>query len=75
MFVDSLQEVTPSLLKQAYVEALYHTIRDEGQDEEEEEDAGFQWERLGSRFWLETLYKVSHERSPDSFVRKCPPAQ
>lgn len=60
LLVDDFAMVTPALLRQAYVEALYRAEE-------------FEFERLKQSFWLTFLMNVSHSKSTEAVWAKFPP--
>ena len=59
MLVDDFDEVTPELLREAYVEALYRA-----------ED--FEFERLTQSFWWSVISQVSRTKSVEPMLEKFP---
>ena len=59
LLVDDFSEVTPELLRTAYVEALYRAD-------------DFEFERLTQSYWHKLLRKVSREKSLQPFLDKFP---
>eukprot|EP00600_Ochromonadales_sp_CCMP1393_P015640 CAMPEP_0175025730 /NCGR_PEP_ID=MMETSP0005-20121125/17309_1 /TAXON_ID=420556 /ORGANISM="Ochromonas sp., Strain CCMP1393" /LENGTH=151 /DNA_ID=CAMNT_0016284675 /DNA_START=106 /DNA_END=561 /DNA_ORIENTATION=+ len=60
LLVDDFDDVTPALLRQAYVEALYRVNE-------------FEFERLTQSFWYSFIMNVSAEASIDAVYHKFPP--
>lgn len=58
--MDDFADVTPDLVAQAYVEAVYHA------DE-------WQYERLTLPFWKDMIRKASVDMSSDVFFHHFPP--
>jgi len=59
LLVDDFDEVTPDLLRVAYVEALYRVNE-------------FEFERLKQSFWFDFIMNVSSTKSLDSVLEKFP---
>ena len=64
LLVEDFDEVTPSLLRAAYVEALYRA-----------EAGEFEFERLTQSFWWTFVMNVSTSMSQDAISAKFPPSQ
>ena len=60
LLVDDFDEVTPALLRVAYVEALYRVEE-------------FEFERLTQSFWWSFIMNVSTAMSSDAIYNKFPP--
>ena len=60
MLVEDFDEVTPDLLRVAYVEALYRVNE-------------FEFERLKQSFWFEVIMNVSNSKSLATLLMKFPP--
>ena len=58
--VDDFDDVTPELLRSAYVEALYRA-------------AEFDFRRLNMNFWIDVVMNVSKSMSTDVLFEKFPP--
>jgi hypothetical protein len=59
LLVDDFYDVNPEMLRQAYVEAVYH--RDD-----------FEYERLTQSFWYEVIYNVSAAKSTAPMLDRFP---
>lgn len=59
LLVDDFYDINPEMLRQAYVEAVYH--RDD-----------FEYERLSQSFWYEVIYNVSAAKSTQPLLDKFP---
>jgi hypothetical protein len=61
LLVDDFDEVTPTLLRVAYVEAIYRTLRQE-----------FEFERLRQSYWYSVIFNVSLEKGPAPMIERFP---
>lgn len=62
LLVDDFASITPSLLRSAYVEAIYRTYTNE-----------FEFTRLRQSFWLNLITNVSISKSSDPLTDLFPP--
>lgn len=59
VLVDDFDDVTPELLRSAYVEAMYYADQ-------------FEFERLHQSFWWDVLYNVSQAMNLEPLLEKFP---
>ena len=59
LLVDDFYDINPEMLRQAYVEAVYHMD-------------DFEYERLSQSFWYEVIYNVSAAKSTAPLLERFP---
>lgn len=61
LLVDDFYDVTPELLRVAYLEAIYRALRRE-----------FEFERLQQSYWYSVIFNASIQKNAADMIRKFP---